>query len=263
MPHAKLSLRHLENTPDMSFGIVAASLGGLALGALVNWLATVLPARRAAQMDAGTPAETPAPAGRPVARIVAVEIVLGALAGYLWWRFGASVMFGVLLFYVTVFTLIAVIDIEHRLVLNVVMLPAFVVALLEVFLSGRREPVEALAGYAVAQIVVMGIYLMGHVYLNAVNARRGEPVTEVAFGFGDVTLATFCGLIIGYPGVIVMLVLMVLFGGLFALLYVLGRMLFAKGYRAHTPLPYGPSIILAAMVLLVWSKELARQLGGG
>jgi len=109
----------------------------------------------------------------------------------------------------------------------------------------------------------MGIYLMGHVYLNAVNARRGEPVTEVAFGFGDVTLATFCGLIIGYPGVIVMLVLMVLFGGLFALLYVLGRMLFAKGYRAHTPLPYGPSIILAAMVLLVWSKELARLLGGG
>src|SRR5690606_20601453 len=107
MPHAKLSLRHLENTPDMSFGIVAASLGGLALGALVNWLATVLPARRAAQIDAGRRGEPPAPAGRRAARIVGGESVLGALAGYVWWRCGASVMFGVLCCYVTVFTLIA------------------------------------------------------------------------------------------------------------------------------------------------------------
>src|SRR5690606_12958098 len=197
MPHAKLSLRHLENTPDMSFGIVAASLGGLALGALVNWLATVLPARRAAQMDAGTPAETPAPAGRPVARIVAVEIVLGALAGYLWWRFGASVMFGVLLFYVTLFTLIAVIDIEHRLVLNVALFPAFVVALLEVPGSGGRVAVEGRAGRAIGQLVVVGIHPLGHVDRTAGTARRGAPVPGGACGCRDVTAATFCGLIIG------------------------------------------------------------------
>lgn len=246
----------------MNLGIVAAILGGLLLGALVNWLATWLPAKRAAELS-DDPAGQAAPAPRPVARMVAVELVIGALAGYLWAQHGASAMFGALLFYVTVFTLIAVIDIEHRLVLNAVMFPAFAVALLEVLLSGRRAPLDALAGYAVAQIVVMGVYLMGHVYLRVVNARRGEPVTEVAFGFGDVTLATFCGLIVGYPGVLVMLVLMVLFGGLFSLLYVLGRVLATRGYRAHTPLPYGPSIILAATILLVWNKELARLLGGG
>ena len=162
-----------------------------------------------------------------------------------------------------VFALIAVIDIEHRLVLNVVMYPAFAIAILEVLLSGRDGAIDAFAGYAIAQIVVLGFYLLGHVYLWLVNTRRGEPVDEVAFGFGDVTLATFCGLVVGYPRVLFMLILMILFGGLFALLYVVYRAMGAREYRAHTPLPYGPSILLAATIMLLWGREVAQLLGGG
>ena len=88
-------------------------------------------------------------------------------------------------------------------------------------------------------------------------------VTEVAFGFGDVTLATFCGLVVGFPGVTLMLVLMVLLGALFALLYIVSRGLFARGYRAHTPLPYGPSIILAAVIMLLWGADVIRLALGG
>lgn len=238
-------------------GLILAVLVGLALGALVNWLASILSARRRSPDS-----ESEATARRPMARIIVVELVLAVLAAYLWSRSGTTLLTAGLLFYVTVFTLIAVIDIEHRLVLNVVMIPAVVIALIEVLLSRRIPALNALAGYAVAQIVVMGFYLLGGLYLKAVNARRETPVTEVAFGFGDVTLATFCGLVVGFPGVIPMLVLMVLLGGLFALLYILSRRLLSRGYRAHTPLPYGPSIILAAVLMLLWGPEVVRVLAG-
>lgn len=249
----------------MMLGTILAALGGLALGAVVNWLADRLPAMRMTPTGAHegdtAPAEAPT-RPRRLRRYAAVEVLLAAVAVYLWVRYGPSARFGILLFYMALFTLIAVIDIEHRLVLNVVMFPAFAVALLEVLLSGRLVPLNGLAGYAVAQIIVMGFFLLGQVYLWAVNARRGgQPVTEVAFGFGDVTLATFCGLIVGYPGVMLMLVLMVLLGGLFALLYLVVQALAAREYRAHTPLPYGPSIILAASMLLLWGKDIARLLG--
>lgn len=243
----------------MNLGLVIYLVGGLALGVLVNWLADRLPAAPAAQE--GVPAPR-APRGRR-ARYAAVEVALAVVAAYLFVRYGASALSLILLFYMTVFALIAVIDIEHRLVLNVVMYPAFVIAILEVLLSGRDGAIDAFAGYAIAQIVVLGFYLLGHVYLWLVNTRRGEPVDEVAFGFGDVTLATFCGLVVGYPRVLFMLILMILFGGLFALLYVVYRAVVAREYRAHTPLPYGPSILLAATIMLLWGREVAQLLGGG
>src|SRR5690606_35991812 len=113
-------------TPHMQPGLILAALVGLALGALVNWLASTLPARRHTAETAAA-----ADARRPLARVIAVEIVLAVLAAYLWSRSGTTVLTAALLVYMTVFTLIAVIDIEHRLVLNVVMVPAFAVALVE------------------------------------------------------------------------------------------------------------------------------------
>lgn len=249
----------------MALGLILSALAGLALGALVNWLAGVLPAMRTTAA-VGETEETPSPPAaqkRPLVRVIVVEIILALFGAYLWGRYGGTAEFGVLLFYTALFTLIAVIDIEHRLVLNVVMFPAFVVALLEVIISPRITAMQGLSGYAVAQIVVMGFFLLGQVYLWIINARRDRPVTEVAFGFGDVTLATFCGLVVGYPDVFAMLVLTVLAGGLSALIYIVSRMLPSREYRAHTPLPYGPSIIVSAVVLLLWSDQILPWLLGG
>lgn len=247
----------------MSLGLILAALGGLVLGAVVNWLATILPAMRTTPPAEDEEAPPPPPVQkRPLVRIIIVEIVLALSGAYLWWRYGGSAEFGIMLFYMTLFALIAVIDIEHRLVLNVVMFPAFVIALLEVIISPRIDAMQGLSGYAVAQIVVMGFFLLGQVYLWIINARRDQPVTEVAFGFGDVTLATFCGLVVGYPDVFAMLLLMVLAGGLSSLIYFVSRLLPSREYRAHTPLPYGPSIIVAAIVVLLTGSEILFWLIG-
>ncbi|HEC23579.1 MAG TPA: prepilin peptidase [Chloroflexi bacterium] len=251
--------------------VVAALVGGL-LGMVVNVLADRLPRFRMTPRSAETPAEAPEPEGESTpsaggghhpARVVGVVLFMALATAYLWGREGLTPLTGILIFYVALFLLIAVIDIEHRLVLNVVMLPAFVIALIEVALSGRIALRDGLVGYAIGQIVVMGIYLLGGVYLWIVNTARHEPVREIPFGFGDVTLATFCGLVVGSPGIVVVLVLMILLGGLIALLYIGYRLVVARQYKAHTPVPYGPSIVLAATIMLLWGEQVTAWITGG
>jgi leader peptidase (prepilin peptidase)/N-methyltransferase len=253
-------------------GYILAALIGLILGGCIGLLADWLPKLNRDLRGDSQAQEAELPTGSESLkdrwyqrfiqpRYMAVELVMAIACLYLWHREGLTPMLGILAFYVALFVLITVIDIEHRLVLDVVMLPAFVIALLEVVLSNRLSLQNALVGFAVGQIVVMGFYVLGIIYLWIINAGRKEQVREVAFGFGDVTLATFCGLVVGYPRVVVMLVLMVVLGGLIALLYLLYRAIIVRDYKAHTPLPYGPSIVLAALVMLLWGREIGRLLG--
>lgn len=281
----------------MILGYLLAIIGGVLLGGIVNWLADQLPflggsdeeeeaAGEAVHMEPqGLSAPRCLKCGtrRPVLaylgltacllgkrvcgkcgnglpfRHLAVEVALAAVYAYLWSRSeGLTGSLGILLFYLTVFVLIAVIDIEHRLVLNIVMFPAFVIALIEVAFSNRIGIGNGLMGYAVGQIVVLGVFLLGGIYLWIVNTSRQKPVTEVAFGFGDVTLATFCGLVVGIPGVVPMLILMVVLGGLIAVLFIIYRVVKARDYHPHIPIAYGPAILLAAAIMLLWGKALVR-----
>ncbi len=240
----------------MLLGSAFSLFGGLALGALVNLLADRLPPR------AETSARAPTPLGIPhLLRVVLVETLLAGAAIYLWLREGVTLLAAVDLLYIALFVLIAVIDIEHRLVLRSVMLPAFAFALLEVLFSGRIRPLDALAGFAISQIVLTAFYLLGEAYLRFINARREEPVEEVAFGSGDVTLGTFCGLVVGFPRVVPMLILMVFLGAALALLFLVVRLILLRRYEAHIPMPYGPAILLAAALLLLWGPAVARLFG--
>lgn len=245
---------------------------GLVLGLIVNVLADRLPAFKRHQEpgdseenDASNRTEVdvvPASPQRRWLRYAAVQAVMLVCALYLWGREGLTTVYVYLLLYAALFLLIAVIDVEHLLILDVVMLPAFVIALIEIALSGRIKFVSALAGYALGQIVIMGLFLLAQVYLWVVNTNRQEPVDEVPFGFGDVTLATFCGMLIGFPHVIFMLILMVFMGGGIALLTTIARLVLTGKYKAHTPIPYGPAIILAAVVMLLWGQQFVDWLRG-
>ena len=50
---------------------------------------------------------------------------------------------------------------------------------------------------------------------------RGQSIDEVAFGFGDVTLAGLIGLIVGWPAVVLALLIGILAAGVFSLGHVL------------------------------------------
>jgi prepilin signal peptidase PulO-like enzyme (type II secretory pathway) len=242
-------------------GYLSASLSGCVLGIAVALLADLLPAFREAQAakDGQAPGSSQPFVLKDAVlkpRTVPVLVVMVAASVYLWGREASILSFLPLVVYIALFVLIAVIDIEHRLVLDIVMVPAFVIALIEVAASPRLKLTQGLMGYAIGQIVVMGIYLLGAVYLWLVNTTREEPVEEIPFGFGDVTLATFCGLVVGAPGIIFVLVLMIFIGGAMALLFLLSRLILTRDYQAHTPIPYGPAIVSAAVIVLLWGDQI-------
>lgn len=147
-----------------------------------------------------------------------------------------------------IFLLIAVIDIEHRLILHVVSLPAAIVIGLLGMVSPSPGVLRTLAGGAVGFIAVLGLFMLGEVFTRAVNRMRGRPLDEVAFGFGDVNLAGLIGLAVGWPGVVAALLVGMLSAGLFSLAYLI-VMLARKRYTAFIPIPYGPFLILGAFLV--------------
>jgi prepilin signal peptidase PulO-like enzyme (type II secretory pathway) len=150
--------------------------------------------------------------------------------------------------------LIIVIDLEHRLILHVVTGPAAVVMALIGSLDGSRGPVKTLAGGAVGFLAVLGLYLLGGLFARLINRVRGQALDEVAFGFGDVTLAGVIGLSVGFPGIVVALTLGVLLGGVFSLGFLL--VMIARGrYVAFMPIPYSPFLVVGALIVFIGARS--------
>lgn len=148
------------------------------------------------------------------------------------------------------FLLIMVIDYEHRLILFVVTIPGAVVLAVIGLLDPSRGPEKTLLGGLVGFLAVFGLYLLGGLFARLVWRLRNQPIEEVAFGFGDVILAGVIGLAVGYPGIILALVLGVLAGGIFSLGYLLVMVLRSR-YEAFMPIPYSPFLIFGAMFVYI------------
>ncbi len=153
-----------------------------------------------------------------------------------------------------VFLLIVVTDLEHRLILNVVVLPAAVLFAVLGMLDPNRGAQKTLLGGLVGFVSFYLLYFLGGLFGRAASRLRGKELSEVAFGFGDVNLAGLIGLILGWPGVLVGLVLGIFAAGAFSLVFLVW-MAVRRRYSAFTPFPYGPFLILGALAVYfrVWN----------
>jgi len=195
-------------------------------------------------------------------RSILVELasVLGALLIF-WrdpgaWSFWSGYLVG------AVFLLITVIDIEHRLILETVTVPSIVVfgimGIIDPSLGLEKTLLGGLAGFS----SVLLLYFLGSLFARLMARTRGKELEEVAFGFGDVMLATVIGLIVGWPGVIVALFLGVFAAGIFSLIYLLVAILLRK-YTPFMAIPYGPFLILGAAFIYFGGAELLKIASGG
>ena len=148
------------------------------------------------------------------------------------------------------FLLVIVIDYEHRLILFVLTIPAAIFLAVLGSLDPSRGPEKTLLGGLVGFVAVFGLYLLGGLFARLIWRLRDQPLEEVAFGFGDVMLAGVIGLTVGYPGIILALLLGVLAGGLFSLGFIL-VMVLRRRYEAFMPIPYSPFLILGGMVVYI------------
>lgn len=148
----------------------------------------------------------------------------------------------------SIFALITVIDIEHRLILWRVVLPgALVMGLVQAVNHGLWKTLwGGLAGY----LIVLVMFLLGHLFSAGLARLRGRPLDEVAFGGGDVNVATLVGLAVGWPGVLPALMATVFSAGLFSLAY-LAVQVVRRRYNPYVAMPYAPFLVFgAAMVYL-------------
>jgi prepilin signal peptidase PulO-like enzyme (type II secretory pathway) len=153
------------------------------------------------------------------------------------------------------FLLIVVIDIEHRLIPHLVVFPAALVLGLMQALDPTRGVAKTLLGGLAGAGSFLVLYLLGEALARLLARIRGRPLDEVAFGFGDVTLAGLIGLVVGWPAVVLALLVGILAAGLFSLCYLL-VMLARRRYTAFTPIPYGPFLILGAALVYYGGRGL-------
>lgn len=216
--------------PALVLGFAAL---GVALAAAVNWAADALPERRRHVR----PALWAGDRGSLLLQrhsLVTLACVAGAMLAAVTLP-GARAL--ALVLWGAFFLMIAVIDIEHRLVLNRVLLVAAPVALAASVAGAPLAPLPSLSllGGAVGLAMFLAIALLG----------RG------AMGAGDVKLAAVIGLIAGYPAVLTALLAGVLFGGVAAAVALL------RGLGRRSTIPYAPWLALGAMLALAQAAAAA------
>ena len=134
-----------------------------------------------------------------------VELATGVVFALLAWHYGLSPALGIMIFYACLFIVIFVIDLEHGLILNKVVYPSMVVALLLALLPQHwltQWVVTGIANAALGGAIGFGIFL-----LIAIISRGG-------MGWGDVKLAALIGLATGFPLVFVAIIMAAILGGI-------------------------------------------------
>jgi leader peptidase (prepilin peptidase) / N-methyltransferase len=181
-----------------------------------------------------------------------VELGTAGLFAFLWHQYSQEPVLLVLYsIYCVILMLVLVIDLEHKLILNVVMYPAWLLALLGSLL--RPEPYFyrlALIGGAVGFGLLFLVYLLGELFVKVLSRARGKPIHAVAFGFGDVRLGAFMGFVLGFPQVLSAIFIAVLLGGLCGLVYWFVRAILLRSYSLFTAIPYGPFLVIGTAIVL-------------
>lgn len=192
-----------------------------------------------------------------------VEVVMAVLYGGIAWGFHEESRLGVWFIFLAILMLITVIDLEHRLILFVVVIPALIVTLALNFLfpdtlpdGGDRPFKEYLIGGLLGGGVFFVMFLGGGVFADVVSAVRRRRLDEIPFGFGDVMLALLCGFMIGWRAMIFAMFITVFAGAIGALVYLVSRALLRQHYKVFTPLPYGPYIVLGTVIMLLFVDEV-------
>lgn len=238
-------------------------LSGWLLGSLVNYIADVLPhTRRLGPLACPSCGRTrtlaehllmkPCPqcgARRSrrawVVQILAVAILLAT------WFYPGRMGFWLGALALTYFGVVAVIDIEHRLILYV---ESAVGALLGLGIGlSLHGLVQTLIGGVAGLLIMAGLFLLGAGLAKLFGRLRGQPIEEDALGFSDILLCANLGLIVGWPGVAALVFYTIFIAGAGSLVILLSQ-LARRNYQPFAPVAFGPYLLIAAVLLLYWPK---------
>ena len=163
-----------------------------------------------------------------------MEFVTGGLFALSFYMLGFSVELIVALLFVSLLVIITVSDIAYMIIPNKVLLPFAVV------LFGLRLVIPLERWWDSILGAVVGFLIL---YLIAVVSKGG-------MGGGDIKLFFVIGLVLGTTNTLVTLFLAALIGSIAGMI-ILKR----SGQGRKTPVAFGPSIALAAIIAYFWGAD--------
>ncbi len=239
---------------------------GLLCAAFVNYLSDVLPVQRklAAPTCAACEAPfsllnyltfTPCHTCRAKRSIRSYSVlVIGALIAISLWVWPPAIGFGMSMLILTYFGVVAVIDIEHRLIMHVVSLAgAILFSIIGLLLNGWQ--VTLLGGLAGGGVMLV-FYLIGTRFAKYRAKKLGADDDEEALGFGDVTISAVLGLLVGWPGIMLTLLIGVLLGGLFSLVVIIGLSAMRRYDALNVFTAYGPFLLIGAVMMIFFREAV-------
>lgn len=229
--------------------IVVIALLGVVAGGLIGWATDVLPRFAATPVPGTRTMRTPDwpaliqlglqraarrdPARRAwLALRAAVELGCGLFFAFLWHRYGLAAEGLAYAALIAFLLLVALIDLRYRLILNVLIYPAFAIVI----------GVHALLVPEHALNILLGGVMAGSIFFLTARLRPGE------LGGGDVKLAAFIGFAFGFPNVLWALLLGTGSAGVLIAFWLLTRRA-----RLQTRIPYAPFLCLGAILAVVLS----------
>lgn len=163
-----------------------------------------------------------------------VAVALGLLA---YTRIDTPQGAGIVALYAWYLLAVAIIDLEHRRVLNRMLVAALPVVLLVILTTGMPGFLNAIYGAAIG----FGVFLL------AALLKPG------GMGMGDVKLAGLIGLATGVAGVSLSIVVGIIAGGVVAL-----ALLVYRRFDRRTTYAYAPYLVLGAWIALYSGADLWR-----
>ncbi len=173
-------------------------------------------------------------------RVVLVEVATAVIFATMPLFFSDPATLVLYSFYMAIFILIIVIDLENRLILDIVTYPGTILALLASVVLPNHNWLSALLGAVIGFVIFLGIY-----WLAKVTFGQG------AIGQGDVKLAMMMGAILGVPSILSAIIIGIALGGVIS-----GFLLVTRLVNRNTYLPYGQYLAIAAMIMMVWGPTI-------
>ncbi len=255
--------------------LFAVALLGWFTGWLVNYLADVLPDSLRLSRPVCRNAECKAPfrwqdylllrgcqtckKARSL-RTYLVQVLAIAGAVYLWLDPPKVLGFWLGTLVLAYLVLVALIDLEQRLILRSLSIAGLVVSLIAgLLLHGWQL---TLIGGAAGFGIMFVFYLLGTLFTRVRARRLGQKSpsdNEEALGSGDVTVATILGLLLGWPLIWFCLLIGILLSGIVSLFIILGLVI-TRQYKQKflsVFIPLGLFFILSGIILVFFPGWIA------
>lgn len=181
-------------------------------------------------------------AARISIRYPLVELLTGILAALCVLKFGFTLEAFIYFVFVSVLVVITFIDIDHRIIPDVISLPGIPVFFAAAFLLPAITPVESIYGILVgggSLLLVAWAYYM-------LTGKEG-------MGGGDIKLLAMIGAVVGWQGVV-----LTIFAASITGTIVGGTLMILSGKNLKLAIPFGPFLAIGSVISVFYGQELIQ-----